>query len=102
DASRMKADADVLAGLVDLLDLEPIELNLFRGGSQDIGAGRVFGGQVLGQALAAAARTVEEGWPVHSLHAYFLRPGDVDSKIVYAVDRIRNGTSFATRRVEAI
>ena len=88
--------------LINLLQVEPLELNLFRGISGDIGSRAVFGGQVLGQALAAAARTVEEGRGVHSLHAYFLRPGDKRAPIVYDVDRIRDGSSFTTRRVVAI
>ena len=87
--------------LVDLLDLEPIEVNLFRGLSPDDDRQRVFGGQVAGQALVAAGRTVTQG-TVHSLHAYFLRPGDPMVPIVYEVDRIRDGRSFTTRRVVAI
>ncbi|MFN2503304.1 MAG: acyl-CoA thioesterase, partial [Acidimicrobiales bacterium] len=87
--------------LVDLLDLEPIEVNLFRGVSPDDDRQRVFGGQVAGQALVAAGRTVDRG-TVHSLHAYFLRPGDPSCPIVYEVDRIRDGRSFITRRVVAI
>ncbi len=87
--------------LLDLLDLERLELNLFRGYSRDIGSGRVFGGQVLAQALVAAGRTVE-GRQAHSLHGYFMLPGDVDTPIVYQVDRIRDGRSFTTRRVLAI
>src|SRR5262245_24301236 len=92
----------VLDELVALLSLERIEENLFRGPSQDLGWGTVFGGQVLGQALSAAAQTVPKDRPVHSIHAYFLRPGDVTRPIVYDVDRIRDGTSFTTRRVVAI
>ncbi|HEU4412349.1 MAG TPA: acyl-CoA thioesterase II [Polyangiaceae bacterium] len=91
-----------LQDLVAQLSLERIEENLFRGPSQDLGWGTVFGGQVLGQALSAAAQTVPRERPVHSLHAYFLRPGDVSRPIVYDVDRIRDGTSFTTRRVVAI
>jgi acyl-CoA thioesterase II len=94
--------AAVLDELVKLLSLEPIEENLFRGQSQDLGWGTVFGGQVLGQALSAAAQTVPPERHVHSLHAYFLRPGDVKKAIVYDVDRIRDGSSFTTRRVVAI
>ena len=94
--------SQVLNELVDLLSLEKIEENLFRGRSQDLGWGQVYGGQVLGQALSAAAKTVEDDRFVHSLHAYFLRPGDVDRPIVYDVDRIRDGRSFTTRRVVAI
>lgn len=92
----------VLDQLVALLALEQIEVNLFRGQSQDLGWGTVFGGQVLGQALSAAVQTVEPERHVHSLHAYFLRPGATDRPIVYEVDRIRDGKSFTTRRVVAI
>src|SRR5947207_5064140 len=92
----------VLDELVQLLALERIEENLFRRQSQDLGWGTVFGGQVLGQALSAAAQTVPPERNVHSLHAYFLRPGDVKHPIVYDVDRIRDGHSFTTRRVVAI
>jgi acyl-CoA thioesterase II len=92
----------VLNQLVELLALERIEENLFRGQSQDLGWGTVFGGQVLGQALSAAVQTVPKERHVHSLHAYFLRPGDVNKPIVYDVDRIRDGGSFTTRRVVAI
>jgi len=88
--------------LVKLLDLEAIEVNLFRGLSPDEERQRVFGGQVAGQALVAAVRTVEPGRSVHSLHAYFLRPGDPTVPILYQVDRIRDGRSFTTRRVTAI
>lgn len=91
-----------LAELVALLELEKIEENIFRGQSQDLGWGTVFGGQVLGQALSAAAKTVPQERTVHSLNAYFLRPGDVKAPIVYDVDRIRDGGSFTTRRVVAI
>lgn len=92
----------VLSELVSLLGLEQLEVNLFRGQSQNLGWGRVFGGQVLGQALSAAAQTVPSGRVVHSLHGYFLRPGDADKPIIYDVDRIRDGQSFTTRRVVAI
>ncbi|MBX3251239.1 MAG: acyl-CoA thioesterase II [Myxococcales bacterium] len=92
----------VLDELVELLALEKIEENLFRGQSQDLGWGTVFGGQVLGQALSAAVQTVPADRHAHSLHAYFLRPGAVDKPIVYDVDRIRDGSSFTTRRVVAI
>jgi acyl-CoA thioesterase-2 len=87
--------------LVAILDLEPLEVNLFRGRSPQVGWQRVFGGQVIGQALVAAMRTVD-GRPPHSLHAYFLLPGDPKVPIVYEVDRIRDGRSFTTRRVVAI
>jgi len=90
-----------LADLLKLLDLERIEDNLFRGVSRDIGAPQIFGGQVLGQALVAATRTVE-GRGVHSLHAYFLRRGDLSGPIVFEVDRSRDGGSFTSRRVVAI
>ena len=90
--------------LVAILDLEPIEVNLFRGRSPQQGWQRVFGGQVIGQALVAACRTVEDlaERPPHSLHAYFLLGGDPKVPIVYEVDRIRDGRSFTTRRVVAI
>jgi acyl-CoA thioesterase II len=90
-----------LADLLQLLELEPLEVNLFRGASRDIGAPQVFGGQVLGQGLRAAYATVE-GRSVHSLHAYFLRRGDFNAPIVYQVDRSRDGGSFSSRRVVAI
>jgi len=92
----------LLEQLVELLSLEKIEENVFRGQSQDLGWGAIFGGQVLGQALSAAAKTVPPDRDVHSFHSYFLRPGAVDRPIVYDVDRIRDGTSFTTRRVSAI
>jgi acyl-CoA thioesterase II len=91
-----------LEKLLALLDLEEIEHNIFRGASRDIGSGRVFGGQVLAQALVAAGRTVEEGRTCHSLHGYFILPGDVETPIVYFVDRLRDGKSFTTRRITAI
>ncbi|MFU8805871.1 MAG: acyl-CoA thioesterase II [Bradymonadaceae bacterium] len=94
--------SEVLQQLVELLALEQIEVNLFRGQSQDLGWGQVFGGQVLGQALSAAAQTVPNERIVHSLHAYFLLTGRVDRPIVYDVERIRDGGSFTTRRVVAI
>jgi acyl-CoA thioesterase II len=90
-----------LQELLKLLDLERLEDNLFRGQSRDIGAPQVFGGQVLGQALVAASRTVEDR-QVHSLHAYFLRRGDVNAPIIFEVDRSRDGGSFTSRRVVAI
>jgi acyl-CoA thioesterase II len=90
-----------IADLLTLLELEPLEVNLFRGESRDIGSPQVFGGQVLGQALMAASRTVEDRI-VHSLHAYFLRRGDFNAPIVYEVDRSRDGHSFSNRRVIAI
>jgi acyl-CoA thioesterase II len=90
-----------LDDLLRLLDLEPLEVNLFRGQSRDLGGKAVFGGQVIGQALVAASRTVEGRLP-HSLHAYFLRPGDMARPIVYEVDRVRDGKHFTARRVQAI
>lgn len=94
-------DGDVLADLLRLMSLEQLEENLFRGQSRDIGSARVFGGQVLGQALAAARSTVSDR-AAHSLHAYFLRAGDIEAPIVYEVDRSRDGRSFTSRRVVAI
>jgi len=91
----------VLNDLVHLLSLERIEDNIFRGESRDIGSAQVFGGQVLGQALSAAHHTVEDR-VAHSLHAYFLRRGDMQAPIVYEVDRARDGGSFSVRRVVAI
>jgi acyl-CoA thioesterase-2 len=88
--------------LVGVLDLERLEDNLFRGRSPDTTVQRVFGGQVAGQALVAAGRTVPVERPVHSLHAYFLRPGDPSVPIVYEVERTREGRTFSTRRVVAI
>ena len=87
--------------LLSILDLETLEHNLFRGRSPQAGWQRVFGGQVIGQALVAAVRTVEDRF-AHSLHGYFLRPGDPSVPIIYEVDRIRDGRSFTTRRVVAI
>ena len=91
----------VLEDLISLLQLERIEDNIFRGDSRDIGSAQVFGGQVLGQALSAAQHTVDDR-VAHSLHAYFLRRGDMNSPIVYEVDRSRDGGSFSVRRVVAI
>src|SRR6266403_2496898 len=90
--------------LLDILDLEPLEVNLFRGRSPQSRWQRVFGGQVIGQALVAACRTVADvaARPPHSLHAYFLLGGDPKVPIIYEVDRIRDGKSFTTRRVVAI
>ena len=95
-------DQPAVDALIALLDLEPIEVNIFRGLSPDLGDQRVFGGQVAGQALVAAARTVKAGKAIHSLHAYFVRPGDPTVPIIYEVDRTRDGRSFATRRVKAV
>ncbi|TLX62515.1 acyl-CoA thioesterase II [Stutzerimonas nosocomialis] len=94
--------SQILQALVDLLTLEPIEENLFRGNSQDLGFRQLFGGQVLGQALSAASQTLEPERQVHSLHGYFLRPGDAGLPVVYLVDRVRDGGSFSTRRVTAV
>lgn len=95
----MSVLADELAGL---LDLEPIEYNIYRGQNRDIGSGRIYGGQVLAQSLVAAQRTVEEDRPVHSMHGYFILAGDLSIPVVYFVDRLRDGRSFTTRRVTAI
>ena len=91
-----------LRELLDLLDLEPLEVNIYRGRNRDIGTGRVFGGQVLAQALVAARRTVDDPREAHSLHGYFILPGDLAAPIVYFVDRLRDGSSFSTRQVTAI
>lgn len=88
--------------LLRLLDLEPLEHNIYRGRNRDIGTHRVYGGQVLAQALVAARRTVDEDRDAHSLHGYFILPGDLQAPIVYFVDRLRDGGSFTTRRVTAI
>ena len=88
--------------LITLLELEQLEVNLFRGVSPEEDRQRVFGGQVAAQSFIAAGRTVPESRPVHSLHGYFLRGGDTDAPIIYEVDRIRDGKSFTTRRVVAI
>ncbi|MER7106261.1 acyl-CoA thioesterase II [Streptomyces sp. NPDC000229] len=93
---------EALDDLLDLLDLERIEQDIFRGQSRSAIVPRVFGGQVAAQALVAAGRTVPEDRLAHSLHAYFLRPGDPGAPIVYTVDRIRDGRSFTTRRVVAV
>ena len=92
----------VVDALVGLLDLEAIEMNIFRGVSPKVAMQRVFGGQVAGQALVAAGRTVDTERLVHSLHSYFIRPGDPSVPIIYTVDRIRDGRSFSVRRVLAI
>ncbi|MBT2387618.1 acyl-CoA thioesterase II [Streptomyces sp. ISL-11] len=93
---------EALQDLLDLLDLERIEQDIFRGTSRPSLVPRVFGGQVAAQALVAAGRTVPDDRHPHSLHAYFLRPGDPGAPIVYTVDRIRDGRSFTTRRVVAV
>lgn len=94
--------SEAMKELLSILDLETLEHNLFRGRSPQVGWQRVFGGQVIGQALVAAQRTVEKERHVHSLHAYFMRPGDPAVPIIYEVDRIRDGSSFTTRRVVAV
>jgi acyl-CoA thioesterase II len=91
-----------LEKFLELLDLEPLEENIYRGRNRDIGSGRVFGGQVLAQSLIAARRTVEEPREAHSLHGYFILPGDLSAPIVYFVDRLRDGKSFTTRAVTGI
>lgn len=92
----------VLDDLSSLLKLETIEKGIYRGQSQDLGFKALFGGQVLGQALSAAQETVEPDRQVHSLHSYFLRPGDASKPVVYEVEELRNGKSFSARRVQAI
>ena len=92
----------VLDDLVALLSLEQIEENLFRGVSQDLGFRQLYGGQVIGQCVSAASKTVEDARHVHSLHGYFLRPGDASLPVVYQVERVRDGGSFSTRRVTAV
>jgi acyl-CoA thioesterase II len=94
--------SDALDKLLGLLDLEQIEVNIFRGRSPDERLQRVFGGQVAGQALVAAGRTVPADRQVHSLHAYFIRPGDPSVPLVYTVEQVRDGRSFTTRRVSAV
>ena len=94
--------SQVLEDLVELLSLESIEESIFRGRSQDLGFRQLFGGQVLGQSLSAASQTVDPARPVHSLHGYFLRPGDASMPVVYMTDRVRDGGSFSTRRVTAV
>jgi acyl-CoA thioesterase-2 len=88
--------------LLDVLDLEELDAGTFRGVSPAVGAQRVFGGQVAGQALVAAGRTVDPERRVHSLHGYFLRPGDTKEPIMYTVERVRDGRSFSVRRSVAI
>ncbi len=94
--------SQVLNDLTALLKLESIEQGIYRGNSQDLGFKTLFGGQVMGQALSAAQETVESTHNVHSLHSYFLRPGDATKPVVYQVEIIRDGRSFNTRRVNAI
>jgi acyl-CoA thioesterase II len=100
--TRLTEKPTAMETLLATLDLEPIEVDIFRGTSPQVGWQRVFGGQVIAQALMAAQRTVEAERLVHSLHAYFMRPGDPSVPIVYQVERIRDGSSFNTRRVVAI
>lgn len=92
----------VVTDFLRLLELEPLETNIYRGSNRDVGTGRVFGGQVFAQALVAARKTVPEGREAHSVHGYFLREGDTKVPIVYFVDRPRDGRSFTSRRVTAI
>ncbi len=100
DSSALTRE-QLVSDLINVLNLETLEVNLFRGPSRDLGGHSVFGGQVIGQAMMAASRTVQGRTP-HSLHAYFLLPGDMAAPIVYEVERIRDGGSFSTRRVQAI
>ncbi|MBZ2188040.1 acyl-CoA thioesterase II [Alcanivorax sp. JB21] len=99
---KERATKETVSDLLEVIRLEQLEENLFRGQSRNTGQRSIFGGLVAGQALMAAARTVPEDRPVHSLHSYFLRPGDFNIPIIYDVDRIRDGKSFTTRRVTAI
>lgn len=92
----------VLNDLLNQLRLEKLEENLFRGESQDLGLGVVFGGQVMGQALSAAKETVQDEQQVHSFHSYFLRPGQTDRPIIYDVERLRDGQTLSTRRIKAV
>ena len=96
--AKPRTVSDILEELLEILDLEEIDFNIFRGQNEPSRYGRLFGGQVAAQALVAAGRTVK-GLPAHSLHSYFLRPGDPSTPVVYTVDRIRDGRSFVTRRV---
>jgi acyl-CoA thioesterase-2 len=93
---------DAINALLELLDLEPLEVNIYRGRNRDLGTGRVFGGQVFAQALVAARKTVDGPREAHSAHGYFILPGDLAAPIVYFVDRLRDGASFTTRRVTGI
>jgi acyl-CoA thioesterase-2 len=100
--SQQDQGAEALEGVLKILDLEQLEVDLFRGQSESTGWQRVYGGQVLGQALVAALRTVPDDRIAHSMHAYFLLGGDPNAPIIYEVERIRDGGSFTTRRVKAI
>src|SRR3954463_15184520 len=91
-----------LQELLAILDLEPLEVNIYRGRNRDLGTGRVYGGQVFAQALVAARRTGGDTREAHSADGYFILPGDLAAPIVYFVDRLRDGRSFTTRRVTAI
>src|SRR5215472_5839051 len=103
DGNAARTGSAALDAVVKLLDLERIELDIFRGRSpENEWRQRIFGGQVAGQALVAAGRTVPADRPVHSLHAYFIRPGDPAVPLIYLVDRVRDGRSFTTRRVSAV
>ncbi|MFO7895105.1 MAG: acyl-CoA thioesterase II [Longimicrobiales bacterium] len=88
--------------LIETLELEPLELNVYRGRNRDIGTRHIYGGQVLAQSVMAASRTVDDDRPIHSMHGYFILPGDLEAPVVYFVDRLRDGGSFTTRRVTAI
>jgi len=99
--ARTDNTSSAVANLLSILDLEPLEDNLFRGRSPQQSWQRVYGGQILGQALVAAVRTVPPERIAHSMHAYFLQPGDLSRPIIYGVDRVRDGGSFTTRRVTA-
>ena len=100
--NRILFMAHVLTELVSLLQLEKIEDGIYRGRSQDLGFKALFGGQVMGQSVSAALETVEAGKVIHSLHSYFLRPGDANLPVVYQVENLRDGKSFSTRRIKAI
>lgn len=102
DSDGVPRGQAVLDALIGILDLEPLEDNLFRGRSPEVSPTRIFGGQVAAQSLTAAGRTVPADRRVHSLHGYFLRPGDSKAPVIYEVDRTRDGRSFTTRRVSAI
>ncbi|MFA6167595.1 MAG: acyl-CoA thioesterase II [Gemmatimonadaceae bacterium] len=95
-------EGGVVGELLSMLDLEALEVNIYRGRNRDIGSGRVFGGQVFAQSLVAAQRTVDAARHAHSVHGYFLRAGDLKSPIIFFVDRPRDGGSFTSRRVTAI
>jgi acyl-CoA thioesterase-2 len=101
-AEKRPTPQDLADALEHILDVEPLETDFFRGIATPGGRGRSFGGQVIAQALMAATRTVDETRPAHSLHAYFMRPGDATRPVLYQVERDRDGRSFATRRVIAI